>query len=242
METGAASSPVTMILVIAFLCITIGYVFGWLVATWRSGKEKEGTEELLAKAVSSVPERNLPLLLGVFQDPLNKRIKLEWKGKLIEKPSELTAENRGSLLATLSDVREWLGIPEPPVPAPAENISVRFPEAPPTPLPVEPVRSPNIITGVANVLADAMQPPKQEPQKSIVQQIDEIFQKKLEGTPYEGKNIFLAEDPRRGVLVRIEGQVYEGIDNVPEGEVKQLLRAAVSEWERSQELQIKRKG
>jgi len=242
METGSTSSPVTMVLVIAFLCITIGYVFGWLVATWRAGKEKDETEELLSKAVSSVPERPVPLLLGVFQDPLNKRIRLEWKGELIEKPSELSAENRGKLLAILSDVRDWLGIGETPASAPTENVSVRLPEPPSVSLSVEPVRSPNIITGVTTAFADAMQPPRKEPPKSIVQQIDEIFQKKLEGTPYEGKNIFLAEDPRRGVLVRIEGQVYEGIDSVPEGEVKELLRTAVSEWERSQELQIKKKG
>lgn len=243
MESGSASSSVTMILVIAFLCITIGYVFGWLVATWRAGKEKDETEELLSKAVSPSPERPFPLLLGVFQDPISRRIQVEWKGQKVEKPLDLSADERGKLLGTLSDVKEWLGAPE--LSLKVSSVSVESPrssEPVVPPVAEEPVRPPSILSGVTSALADAMQPPRQEKPKSIVEQIDEIFQKKLEGTPYEGKRIFLMEDPRRGVLVRIEGQVYEGVENVPEGEVKQLLRSAVSEWERSQELQIKRKA
>lgn len=241
MEAGTSSSPVTMILVIAMLCVTIGYVFGWLVASWRASKGKDETEEILSKVVTTVPEKTSPLLLGVWQDPITKRIKVEWKGLVIEKNNDLSNEEKAKLLGTLNDVKEWLGGIEPAVTA---SINLPLNESSPsfTAVPAEPVRPQGIFSGVTSALADAMQPPKQEMPKSIVQQIDEIFQKKLEGTPYEGKRIFLMEDPRRGVLVRIEGQVYEGIDSLPEGDVKILLRSAVVEWEKAQEINAKRKG
>ena len=44
----------------------------------------------------------------------------------------------------------------------------------------------------------------------------------LAGTPYENKKIFLTEDPNEGVIVRVDNEVYEGVDAVPEGEIKKI--------------------
>jgi hypothetical protein len=57
----------------------------------------------------------------------------------------------------------------------------------------------------------------------------------LAESPLAGQKIFLTEDLRRGVIVWAQGQSYEGIDSVPAGEVKDLLKRSVAEWERRTE-------
>jgi hypothetical protein len=109
----------------------------------------------------------------------------------------------------------------------------------PADAPVEPAdasQPPSILSGVTTALADAMVPTtKKAAPKSIVEQIDEVLQGMLPGTPFENEKVYLAESPRHGVVVRVGAQTYEGIEAVPEGEVKKLLRAAVAEWEKQQE-------
>ncbi|HMN62453.1 MAG TPA: hypothetical protein PJ988_18960, partial [Anaerolinea sp.] len=102
-------------------------------------------------------------------------------------------------------------------------------------------RQASVIAGMTNALADVLQPTvKKEAPLSIVQQIDEILQGMLAGTEFEGKQVYLAEDPKKGVIVRVENDTYEGVNAVPEGKIKTLLRTAVTEWERRQELNRRR--
>lgn len=106
------------------------------------------------------------------------------------------------------------------------------------PLPGHQVVAPAIMPAVrarpvplpAAVDADAMAVES----KSIVMLIEEILQEKLAGSQLAHRGIHLGEDPIRGVIVKVGPDSYEGIDGVPEPEIKAALRAAVSEWERRQ--------
>jgi hypothetical protein len=71
--------------------------------------------------------------------------------------------------------------------------------------------------------------------KTMVGQIDVILQRMLEGTTFENQKIHLSEDLRKGVIVWIGLNHYEGIESVPHLEIKQLIRKAVAEWEKRQE-------
>ena len=70
--------------------------------------------------------------------------------------------------------------------------------------------------------------------RSIVMQIDDILQDMLAGTPLAARGIKLMEDPQRGVVVMVGIQRYEGIDSVPDSEVKAAIQSAVREWEATQ--------
>lgn len=70
--------------------------------------------------------------------------------------------------------------------------------------------------------------------KSIVEQIDEILQEMLPGTPLVNRGIHLSEDPVRGVIVQVGLEFYEGIESVPDPEIKKILREAAATWERMQ--------
>jgi hypothetical protein len=74
--------------------------------------------------------------------------------------------------------------------------------------------------------------PKASPvAKSIVEQINEILQDKVAASPLSESGVKLQESSQ-GVLVWIGKQSYQGVDTVPEGDAKALIRAAVNEWER----------
>lgn len=72
------------------------------------------------------------------------------------------------------------------------------------------------------------------PAKSMVMQIEDILQDMLAGTPLEQRGIHLTEDPMRGVLVQVGLDMYEGIEAVPDAEIKKIIRTAVQDWETTQ--------
>ena len=74
-------------------------------------------------------------------------------------------------------------------------------------------------------------PPPSSAPKSIVEQINDVIQDKLTGSPLEEEGIKLQETPK-GVLVWVGNQSYQGLESLPEGEAKKIIRAAVAEWEK----------
>jgi hypothetical protein len=70
-----------------------------------------------------------------------------------------------------------------------------------------------------------------EPEKTIVVQIDEILQARLEGTPLEDQGIGLIEGPDQGMVIVVGLSRYIDIDAVPDAEIRGYIRQAVSEWE-----------
>jgi hypothetical protein len=70
--------------------------------------------------------------------------------------------------------------------------------------------------------------------KSIAMQIEDILQDMIAGTPLAQRGIHVMEDPIRGVVVQDGLKNYEGIDAVPDPEVKGIIRSAVQEWEKGQ--------
>ena len=69
----------------------------------------------------------------------------------------------------------------------------------------------------------------------MVEEIDEIMQNMIKGTPLENRGVRIAQD-RLGIVVWIGLDHFEGIDAVKDPEIQAALRKAVSEWESRQEL------
>ena len=62
-------------------------------------------------------------------------------------------------------------------------------------------------------------------------QIDSVLQARLEGTALADRGIFLTQSPEGGVIVYVGLTRYNGVDDVPDPEIKAAIRAAISEWE-----------
>jgi hypothetical protein len=76
------------------------------------------------------------------------------------------------------------------------------------------------------------QPP---PPKSIAEQIDEVLQGKLADTALLQRGIRMRPGPRGEAIVDLDGQSYPTVDEVPDAEVRDVIRAAIAEWERAAE-------
>jgi hypothetical protein len=66
---------------------------------------------------------------------------------------------------------------------------------------------------------------------SMVEQINAILEKRLLERPELSRGIRLAEGPGGGIKVYVGIDSYNGIDDVPGADIRQLIREAVAEWE-----------
>jgi hypothetical protein len=245
-------SMITSVLIIAAISLTIGYVVGWLIATLRTDKQVEKAEDQPVAKDTILPDHRL--LLRTWRNTKNSSLMIELAGRMLAGPEMLKLEERRELVELLREISRWLGVPEEAFPVPrsttVESTGVQSsggcasPSVGSEKKEVESLR-PSLIGGVTTVIADGLSPQQQstlrEAPLSIVQQIDEIFQQKLADSPYKGERAYITEDSRKGVIVWVGNSMYEGVGAMPEGDMKNLLRASVQDWERIQE-QLRRRN
>jgi hypothetical protein len=249
------SSTLQSLFLVAAVCVAIGGVFGWLIASLRGGQNESNPAPEAGKPSGKEGAGVQRSLLHLTRDPEKGVLLVGLGGKPIPSPEVLTLEERKQLVDLLHETMTWAGIPtQAEMPLRTDNPETSSRVAAPGPRntgPLNPnalqaapseLQRPTVLGGMTNALADVISPAaaKKEDPKSIVQQIDEILQEKLMGTELAEQKIGLVEDLRKGVLVRIGAITYEGIGSVPDGLVKDLLKASVQEWEKRQEIAKRR--
>lgn len=217
------------------------YIFGLVEGRGQGYKKRKAEEQEEKRSQPAPPPETItvddPGLLRIKNE--NGSFTLDLDGARVN-PMSLSSGQKKRLIDILSIVRPWLegrtpaapapsGVPSSPsgrVPAvdPAQRKSASVPPASPpaaaSPLP--PTAKPATIAKEDRPVA---------PSNSIVTQIDSVLQAHLAGTPLEERGIFLTESPDGGVAVYVGLTRYNGIDEVPELEIKAAIRAAIAEWE-----------
>jgi hypothetical protein len=174
-----------------------------------------------------------PATAGIEDDPGLLRIKdetgsltLDLDGTRVD-PTTLAPEQRKRLIGLLNAIRPWLeGKPAsappakapPPAPAPVPAPDISSPPKPAAQTPVPPSKK----------KADE---PEAAP-TSIVGQINLILQARIAKTPLASRGVTMLESPSGGVYVYMGVNKYEGVDEVPDEEIKNAIREAIAEWER----------
>jgi hypothetical protein len=74
-------------------------------------------------------------------------------------------------------------------------------------------------------------PKLEETGDSIPFQINEILKRKIKGTEFENQGISISEWPDRGVVFIVGVDVYSDIHEIPDSNIRYLIREAVKEWE-----------
>jgi hypothetical protein len=229
-------------ILIPLLALLAGWAIGFFDSNLRTAQKIKQAEEQARAAIQQAEQRleeereklaSLPAaspddpgLLRLKND--NGSLTLELDGVPVQ-PSTLTLEQRKRLIELLNRIRPWLegkttppppSAPQPAAPAPA----VPPPQAAPSPAPAAAAVKPAPAAPSTNKI--------KPPSTSIVEQINEILQARIQGTSLASRGVVLLESVTGGVLVYIGVNKYEGIDEVPDEAVKSAIRAAIAEWER----------
>lgn len=228
------SLSVTTLIFLFVVClcggIAIGAMFGRAkkaepeAQTPKSEEKRQNVE--LPPLPKSLAEKGDVEILRAWRDK-SEQVWLEMDGKRLEGKNALDADQKKRLLKLVLDLRPWLDVqPAAPAPVAAPRPQVQEPQRPAAPRPS--IFSPRPPQAV-------LQSDDKKPKvslKSIVEQIDDLLQEKLAGTVFAERDIRLLEGAGGAVIVQIADQRFEGIDSVPDAEIKALIRQAVAEWEK----------
>jgi len=222
------------------------YIFGIFEGRGQ-GRKRRITEEQEEK--KNEPAR-LPETVKA-DDPGILRIKnesgvlsLDLDGTRVD-VSSLSSNQRKRLIEVLNLIRPWLEAKPapitPPQPASPSSVESRLdavstpPQDKPTPIP--PTASAPFSDSAQGKPATPATSKKKDdeaeaPPTSMVGQINEILQLRIANSPLASQGVALIESPSGGVSVYVGINKYEGIEDVPNEEVKVAIRAAIAEWEK----------
>ena len=76
-------------------------------------------------------------------------------------------------------------------------------------------------------------PPEEEVEPlSIVDQINPLLQKQIDANPeLQGRVVHLESEPAGGLLIRVDGQLYERPENIEDIRIRKTIAAALKEWD-----------
>jgi hypothetical protein len=143
----------------------------------------------------------------------SNRVWLEMDGKRLENKEALLPEQHQRLLNLVLDLRPWLETARPVAPAPG--------------VPAQPVQ--NVIS---NSAIEGEEPAPEPALESIIEQINKVLQIKLANSVFNDRDIQLTEGPGGIVIIKDGLNRYEGIEAVPDLQIKTLIQQAVTDWEK----------
>lgn len=220
------------------------YLFGLFEGRAKGYKKRKKEEQEEKKnQPPPKPETVTETITVKVDDPGLLRIKnedgsfaLDLDGARVN-PISLSPEQRKRLIEILGMVRPWLegrsapvadvrqGAPAAPASPPPSSTA----QTPPAVVPIQPASPPPQPSPKPATIAKEDRPAA--PANSIVTQIDSILQARLVGTPLAERGVFLTQSLQGGVSVYVGLTRYDGVDAVPDPEVKAAIRAAITEWE-----------
>jgi hypothetical protein len=232
----------TTLILVGVICIVLGFFASVLLNTIRDD-ETQVVEDDVQAPPGGKKGRYTPIV-RLWRENKSGALIVESNGRSFVNALPLNDAQREEMERAAREFRGWLGMGmvTPAATSEAESIAsadssqVISAVGTPTPAASVPAVSQAQRKPGAGVIAPAVvaQPVVPLVTKSIVMQIEDILQDMIAVGPLANHGIHLYEDPMRGVMVSVGNDKYEGIDNVPDAEIKKTIRAAVAEWEKSQ--------
>ena len=242
------------VLIIALVAAAIGLVVGLLISALTGNRgdqgkaaeagEGDGASTNSAAAGSGLSGQNKKRIevASLWREPPMGALRVDMGGKSFSSARDLPDDQRRRLRVTLMDLDTWLSAAEPlssvlTTQGPTSASPIRSEGRKTGPLEM-PSSSPSIFGPMSTSLmesatkaAAAANPVPAAASRSIASQIDDILQEQIAGTPLEERKIRLTEVPSLGVVVRVGIQQFQGIDTVPDPEVRAAIKRAVQTWE-----------
>jgi hypothetical protein len=231
-------------IILIIVAALAGYVFGIVDSRFTQALRKKNEKPAIVEKPVMV-EHNRPGEHTVLEVTTDKSLKwhLELDGTRLDDPAAISPEQRQRVINVIVQIRPWMeGKPVPAapamaVPAPATESPALKPPINSTvaPAPLDnPTLKPSVIRGFSSMIVGDVKSQIEKKPTSIVMMIDEVLQAKLSGTPLKAKGIKLEDGLSGGVLVCVGSQRYTSIDAVPEPEIRDIIKASIADWEKSQ--------
>lgn len=221
----------------------LGGLAGWLVSLLRNPKPQlEMPQPPPEEPSPGTPYSSPPFtdpekieLARIYQQRADNQVFLEANGRLLRTPADVPPSERTSLVLAAEAIYRLLGQSS-PRPEPKQPSSTSLPPIEWKPAPPTKIQKPSM--NPADVLVRAVQAgqPRLDQPRSLVEQIDEVLQEMLAQSPLPAGKVHLSENESLGLEVRVNNQRYEGLDAVPDEAVRQIVRAAIAEWQRRSHL------
>lgn len=214
---------VTGAILLTGIGIVIGFLFAALFFYMRRGSP---TQPQSQERVLTDSEQNIK----IWREGKDRQLVVELGGVSHNKESELNTDQSRLLLGLIRDLQAWMHI-SPSLVSPPRTEIVR----PAVPLTEEDSKSTSL--NPFEIFSRTLQPAEktgaEDPELSIVTQIDEILQAKLGDIHLDDRGIRLVEGPDQGIVIEVGLNRYTEIEAVPDERVRQLIRQSVAEWENS---------
>ena len=231
------NTDLIFVLILALGCVLIGFALASILQGMRDAKE---IRDRLPSTVTPTPDipknESKPdreeILLAWFE-PGQASLQIEIDGRVYRSREEVDEAARNRLGNLLEELSTWTGQATKTVPVETPLTTPVMTSETAIPISLD-LSEPNPRPSVLGPFISALQPigRKGEPKlMSLAEQIDEILQERIRLTPFENRNLKLMNSPKKGLLVRVDGKEYEGIDSVPDESIRDVIRQAVKEWE-----------
>lgn len=220
----------------ALIFFSLGSLAGWLMSLLRAPK-KTSTASNQSTSTQSTAETSSNMekieLARIYRRREDDQVVLEANGRPLHTPADIHPDERTWLVLTTETIYRLLEqVPAPAEPTPSSQPTAAAPRIGWQPAQPQETRNPSM--NPADVLIRAAQAGQAKPSqpKSLVEQIDEVLQEMLAQSPLPAGEIHLAENADLGLEVRLGSQYYDGIEAVPDENARQIIRAAIAEWQR----------
>jgi DNA-binding Lrp family transcriptional regulator len=240
--------PLILILAVLFILAVSFFAIGIYFSTRSKKKDAPRREKPALVSLEEVlQEEGILEIARLLRDERSGTLLLEKSGVIYRTAADLNPEQRRLLSIAAGDLHAFLGLMSAPQSEDANRAStptVKADDSSGAPSPSRPkgagqifpeaeVKSPSMSPVDIFTRAIASDVPKVViKSKSITAQIDDILQERLVNTPLEQRGIRLLDAPDGRVVVFIGIESYDGVDAVPDEEVRRAIRAAVAEWEK----------
>ncbi|MFM8321299.1 MAG: hypothetical protein ACKOC5_10320 [Chloroflexota bacterium] len=231
-------------ILIGLIGLMVGAVSGYLIAGLLHP----------AQPPAPKPPRGLVEAARLWRDKRSGQLVVEMDEQLAGGVGELNARQRAIVERLAHELWSWLGRPAPAANAPAPVAPQAKPAAAQS-APIAPAapaaQQPLVVPPAAPLLGVEVAPVSTDlgtiitraggsakgreadaPPRSIAQQVDEIVQERLPGSPFSERVITVRDHPRIGIVVFVDNQQFEGVGDVADPQVREFLRSCVAEWER----------
>ncbi|NLG73042.1 MAG: hypothetical protein GX495_13505 [Chloroflexi bacterium] len=197
-----------------FVGIGIGFALFGLVSSLRGSPSENKRGDKPARTGEGIE------ILRLSRDPRSGKLMVDVNGKRFTSRNGMGTEEYEQLRQAYESLRSFFAGSEIPAAAPAPAAPQPLSASRPA-VPVAPQSTSDRVRPAVSGL-------------SIAAQIDEILQARLTEPEYahlRERAIRLTEMEGKGLVVMVGLQMYEGVGDVPDAEIQELIRSCVQKWE-----------